>query len=139
MYPDKEKDNLFYVYIYGERNSIHQEAIYKLKIELHEDYPNSCPLISFIDPVPFHPNISNWGSICLNKFSKWNKYNYYICDMLDYINFILYNPNPEDPYCSTANDLYIYNQKNYNETCKKKALESKQRNKDQTNLWYTEI
>lgn len=65
------------------------------------------PAIKFVDPIPYNPNISTKGTICLNVYSNWKNNNFSIINMLDRINFLLYNPNPDDPYNSDAAKLYL--------------------------------
>lgn len=98
-----------YSYLKGEENSIHDKAIYKIKITLPINYPYSRPEIRFIPPCPFHPNIGVTGYVCVNKYDTWNGNNYYIWDMLDYINYILYNPNPASCENWEAGDSFTKN------------------------------
>lgn len=36
--------------------------------------------------------------MCLNFYDDWDGSNHYIYEMIEYIHFLLYNPNPEDAY-----------------------------------------
>lgn len=72
------------------------------------------PNVKFIPPIPFNPNIgSSNGSICLNKYGNWKNNKHHIIDMLDYINFLLYNPNPNSCLNRTAGNLYNSSMLNY--------------------------
>lgn len=106
FYFHEQDDHIFYTYIFGQQDSIHHGAIYRLKISLPENYPLSKPTIKFKSPYPYHPNISTSGSICLNKYKKWNGTNFFICDILDYIDYLLYNPNPNSCLNWEAGKIY---------------------------------
>ena len=57
-----------------------------------ENYPNSKPEIKFVKPVPYHPNISETGGICIVSLNHWKK-EWYLIDYLRDIEGLLYNPN----------------------------------------------
>lgn len=96
--PDKNNPYVFYVYFFGKNNTIHHNARYKLQINLGKDFPQNRPCVQFLDPVPFHCNINCDGRICSDMLSFWDGKNYYIRDILDTLNFFLYNPDNSNPY-----------------------------------------
>lgn len=92
--------------------------------------------MKFLNPIPFHPNIyPENGDICLNKYDNWNGKNHYICDMIDTINYVLYNPNPESPYNGDAANLYIESREKYRTKCLEVAQESEKINKPFLYQW----
>lgn len=64
-------------------------------------YPFEPPLVKFMHPVPYHPNISADGDICLELLKKppqgtWRP-TISIIHLLHSITLLLVDPNPDDP------------------------------------------
>jgi ubiquitin-conjugating enzyme E2 D len=58
--------------IMGPRHSPYQGGVFYLSIQFPMDYPFKAPLVEFKTPI-YHPNISTFGSICVDILdSNWS-------------------------------------------------------------------
>ncbi|MCJ1328592.1 Ubiquitin-conjugating enzyme E2 8 [Thelotrema lepadinum] len=124
-------DNMqeFYVRFKGPEETPFQEGLWKVHVELPDQYPYKSPSIGFVNRI-FHPNIDELsGSVCLDVINQtWSP-------MFDMINIfevflpqLLRYPNPTDPLNGEAAALLIKDQKSYD--TKVKEYVSKYANKD---------
>jgi ubiquitin-conjugating enzyme E2 I len=89
-------------------------GVYRLNMYFTEDYPNKPPKCQF-DPVLFHPNIYPSGSVCLSILDAekdW-KPSITIPQILQGIQDLLSNPNPEDPAQEAPIRLYRQDRAQY--------------------------
>ncbi|KKA29217.1 hypothetical protein TD95_000939, partial [Thielaviopsis punctulata] len=96
-------------------NTPFEGGVWKIHVELPENYPYRSPSIGFVNRI-FHPNIEeNSGSVCLDVINQtWSP-------MYDMINIfetflpqLLRYPNPTDPLNGEAAALLIRDPKSYN-------------------------
>lgn len=109
-------DNMqeFYVRFHGPTETPFAGGIWKVHVELPDQYPYKSPSIGFINRI-FHPNIDELsGSVCLDVINQtWSP-------MFDMINIfetflpqLLRYPNPSDPLNGEAAALLMREPKTY--------------------------
>jgi len=108
-------DNMqeFYVRFKGPEETPFQGGLWKVHVELPDQYPYKSPSIGFVNRI-FHPNIDESGSVCLDVINQtWSP-------MFDMINIfevflpqLLRYPNPTDPLNGEAAALLMREPKSY--------------------------
>ncbi|KAI0133475.1 ubiquitin-conjugating enzyme [Xylariales sp. AK1849] len=104
----------FYVRFKGPTETPFENGIWKVHVELPDQYPYKSPSIGFVNRI-FHPNIDELsGSVCLDVINQtWSP-------MFDMINIfevflpqLLRYPNPSDPLNGEAAALLMREPKSY--------------------------
>ncbi|KAI0138890.1 ubiquitin-conjugating enzyme/RWD-like protein [Hypoxylon sp. NC0597] len=104
----------FYVRFKGPAETPFENGIWKVHVELPDQYPYKSPSIGFVNRI-FHPNIDELsGSVCLDVINQtWSP-------MFDMINIfevflpqLLRYPNPADPLNGEAAALLMREPKSY--------------------------
>ncbi|KAK9387766.1 ubiquitin-conjugating enzyme type E2 [Lipomyces mesembrius] len=104
----------FYVRFKGPDETPFQNGLWKVHVELPDQYPYKSPSIGFMNRI-FHPNIDELsGSVCLDVINQtWSP-------MFDMINIfevflpqLLRYPNPNDPLNGEAAALLMREPKSY--------------------------
>ncbi|KHE87499.1 hypothetical protein GE21DRAFT_1305975 [Neurospora crassa] len=109
-------DNMqeFYVRFKGPAETPFEGGIWKVRVELPDQYPYKSPSIGFVNRI-FHPNIDELsGSVCLDVINQtWSP-------MFDMINIfevflpqLLRYPNPTDPLNGEAAAMLLREPKTY--------------------------
>jgi len=108
-------DNMqeFFVRFKGPAETPFQGGLWKVHVELPDQYPYKSPSIGFVNRI-FHPNIDESGSVCLDVINQtWSP-------MFDMINIfevflpqLLRYPNPTDPLNGEAAALLMREPKSY--------------------------
>lgn len=114
-------DNLreLHVCLEGPQNTLYEGGLWKVHVELPEQYPYKSPSIGF-DTKIYHPNIDEHsGSVCLDVINQtWSPmftithiFETFLPQLLDY-------PNASDPLNGDASALYLNNRDKYEEKVK---------------------
>lgn len=120
-----DEDNIFKwtATISGPEGSPYEEGIFRLEVNLPENYPIRPPQISFKTKI-YHPNISSSGAICLDILkSSWSPA-LTIHKTLLSISSLLTDPNPDDPLDAVAGKMFKNNPSEFFETAKKITQEN---------------
>lgn len=108
----------------GPKGTPYEGYLFQLNITFPDNYPNSPPIVKCETPI-YHMNISN-KNICVSSIKQdWGKAKN-ISNVLVSIFYILSVPKPDDAYIQKLADLYLKNQKLYEqnarEYCEKYAI-----------------
>ncbi|KAL1877170.1 ubiquitin-conjugating enzyme E2 H [Paecilomyces lecythidis] len=112
MYPRRRQE--FYVRFKGPEETPFAGGLWKIHVELPDQYPYKSPSIGFVNRI-FHPNIDELsGSVCLDVINQtWSP-------MYDMINIfevflpqLLRYPNPSDPLNGEAAAMLMREPKSY--------------------------
>ncbi|XP_022005113.1 ubiquitin-conjugating enzyme E2-23 kDa [Helianthus annuus] len=120
-------DNMhkFFVFMNGPPNSSYAGGLWKIRVELPDDYPYSSPSVIFVNKI-YHPNVDQVsGIICVDVLNRtWSP-------MFDLVNVfetflprLLLYPNAADDPLNTEAAALILNDK---ETYEKKVKECLER------------
>ena len=100
---------------------VYEGLTYKLSLAFPNDYPFKSPTVKFETPC-FHPNVDQFGNICLDILKeKWSAV-YNVRTILLSIQSLLGEPNNQSPLNAQAAQLWE-NQEDYKKTLHKKYRE----------------
>eukprot|EP00475_Leptophrys_vorax_P026034 TRINITY_DN36478_c0_g1_i1.p1 TRINITY_DN36478_c0_g1~~TRINITY_DN36478_c0_g1_i1.p1 ORF type:complete len:178 (-),score=1.11 TRINITY_DN36478_c0_g1_i1:213-746(-) len=115
-----EGDNIFSWVgtIQGSSGTVYEGLSYKLSLKFSSDYPFKPPTVKF-ENYCFHPNVDQYGNICLDILKdKWSSA-YDVRTILLSIQSLLGEPNNESPLNGHAAALWPH-QEEYREVLHKK-------------------
>lgn len=109
----------FHVKFLGPKDTPYENGVWRLHVELPDNYPYKSPSIGFVNKI-FHPNIDiASGSICLDVInSTWSP----LYDLINIVEWmipgLLKEPNGSDPLNNEAATLQLRDKKLYEEKIK---------------------
>lgn len=101
--------------ILGPDDSLFQDGVFALNIELPADYPFKPPKIRFLTPI-YHPNINANGTISLDILQSYWSPALTIAKTLITIHSFLIDANPDDPLVPEVGYIYKTDRARYNAT-----------------------
>ncbi|XP_023722670.1 ubiquitin-conjugating enzyme E2 C [Cryptotermes secundus] len=91
--------------ISGPKGTVYEDLTFKLSLEFPHSYPFSAPVVKFITSI-FHPNVDQFGNICLDILKeKWSAL-YDVRSILLSIQSLLGEPNNDSPMNAQAAALW---------------------------------
>ncbi|KAK5129189.1 Ubiquitin-conjugating enzyme E2 8 [Meristemomyces frigidus] len=127
---DVMKMQEFYVRFKGPEETPFQGGLWKIHVELPDQYPYKSPSIGFVNRI-FHPNIDELsGSVCLDVINQTWSPMYSMVNIFEvFLPQLLRYPNPTDPLNGEAAALMMREPKGYE--AKVKEYVSKYATKEQ--------
>ncbi|ONK63768.1 uncharacterized protein A4U43_C07F18730 [Asparagus officinalis] len=109
----------FFVELHGPEDSLYQGGVWRVRVELPDDYPVKSPSIGFATKI-FHPNVDGLsGSVCLNLLNQdWSSVFDLVMVFKDFLPRFLKEPNPDDPMNPEAAELMIHDRPAYEQRVK---------------------
>uniref|UniRef100_A0AC34RQK4 UBC core domain-containing protein n=1 Tax=Panagrolaimus sp. JU765 TaxID=591449 RepID=A0AC34RQK4_9BILA len=97
------------------------EAAFKIKLDLHPEYPFKPPRIQFLTPI-YHPNVDKQGNLCLSviQMDNW-KITTSIEAVLSSLMTLIEKPEPERALRMNLAEMYIQQHDNFLKTAALKA------------------
>merc|ERR1712054_15720 len=109
----------------GPQETMYEGAMYRIHVELPEQYPFASPSIGFEPHTIFHPNIDERsGSVCLDVINQTWTPLYSLVNIFEtFLPQLLTYPNPTDPLNSEAASLLMRDKAKYHEKVKQYVQE----------------
>ncbi|KAL0233767.1 hypothetical protein PCE1_002273 [Barthelona sp. PCE] len=87
----------------GPDETPYENAIFHIEVSFSDNYPLTSPSVSFVEHIPYHPNVSESGSICLDVINSNWQASFTIRNILDdFLPWLMRYPNADDPLRSAA-------------------------------------
>ncbi|EAX92253.1 ubiquitin conjugating protein, putative [Trichomonas vaginalis G3] len=115
--PDPQNIYHWDAVLFGPEDTVWEGANFRMQFDFSEDYPHTCPEVKFVD-IPFHPNIYQNGSICIDILQQNWSNAYDAAAIMTSIISLLVLPNPHSPANNEAGELYVKNTNEYNRRVK---------------------
>jgi len=103
--------------IEGPAGTPYEGGLFKIKIVLGKDYPQSPPRGFFLTKI-FHPNVSKSGEICVNTLKRDWKADLGLKHILITVKCLLIYPNPESALNEEAGKLLLEQYAEYSKQAK---------------------
>ncbi|XP_076234772.1 ubiquitin-conjugating enzyme E2 T [Calliopsis andreniformis] len=127
-YPKSDNLDKLVATIVGPSRSPYDGGVFQLEINISDQYPFEPPRITFQTPV-YHPNIDNKGRICMDLLNMPPKGSWKptigLKNLLEAVQCLLENPNPEDPLMADIAEEYKFNRQQFERKARKFTEEMK--------------
>ncbi|KAG0698620.1 ubiquitin-conjugating enzyme/RWD-like protein [Suillus ampliporus] len=102
----------------GPQGSPYEGGVFKIDIQLANDYPFSAPKVTFVTRI-YHMNISDKGNICIDILKQnWSPALSLFKVMLS-LSSLLTDPNPQDPLVPSIATEYVRNRVQHDRTAQR--------------------
>lgn len=110
----------FHVIFKGPEDTPYKGGVWKVRVELPDQYPIKLPSIGFVNRI-FHPNIDETsGSICLDVINQTWSPMFGLRNIFEnFLPHLLRYANPSDPLNTEASNLMTKDETRYTETVKR--------------------
>ncbi len=115
LIPSESNIQYFHGSIIGPVGTPYAGLKYDLEIRIGIDYPMKAPVVRFVGPKIYHPNVNTHGDICLDILKTEWAPTLSLAKMMLSICSLLNEPNPSSPLNSVAASDWLHNKPKYQE------------------------
>lgn len=110
----------FHVIFMGPKDTPYTGGMWKIRVELPDQYPIKSPSIGFVNKI-YHPNIDETsGSVCLDVINQtWSPMFGLLNIFENFLPHLLRYANPSDPLNTEASNLMTKDEARYTEVVKR--------------------